>query len=367
MLAVAGLGESLGCDNPKLQFISQGLGVSAFTIGRLRDVYSLAFAVYDVSTEDYQVAPIEKIARTDVALDDCPIGERIGLGRYVASFEVDVGWNTGRYEIRWYYKMSVTDAEKMERYEFDVIGEINTALTGPIYALPSDLATEGFTTETDAFVLSRLILASRYIERVTGRFFEPRYLTLNFSGNGSNKLLLNMPIVAIESVQFETSPYDSSTLEVDADLIRVYNRHLSQGLTMPDDRNNPKLELYYSRGETNRSHILSTLVFPDGQQNIIVNGVFGYTDPNGSMAGGVPDLIRYVCKLLVLRDRYRLANQAAREDAMKRFRIKSEKTRDQSYTLDSLAQTGLMGSITGDADIDNILHSYMRPPLGGGT
>jgi hypothetical protein len=54
-----------------------------------------------------------------------------------------------------------------------------------------------------------------------------------------------------------------------------------------------------------------------------------------------------------------LGHVDAREDAQRRFRITSERTRDQSYTLEALR---LHGAFTGDPEIDNILAAFSRPP-----
>jgi hypothetical protein len=220
--------------------------------------------------------------------------------------------------------------------------------------------------KTDAFLLGRIVLASRYVEKVTGRFFEPRYLGINADGKGGRMLLLDMPIVAIEDVLFETSPFLPSSQTIDPDLIRVYSRHLSQGLTMPDDRNDPKIELFHASEDIAAvaafPFAFTRLIFPFGQQNIIVQGVFGYTDPDGSIQGSTPALICHVTKMLVMREVDKLTDVSKRDDAMKRFRIKSEKTREQSYTLEGLGAAKRYGLFTGDPDIDTILAMFIRPP-----
>jgi hypothetical protein len=87
--------------------------------------------------------------------------------------------------------------------------------------------------------------------------------------------------------------------------------------------------------------------------------VFGYTEPDGSPAGRTPEMIRHATKLLVMRDLPLLASTDQREDAQRRFRLTSERTRDQSYTLEALK---LHGAFTGDPEIDNILVAFVRPP-----
>ena len=156
-------------------------------------------------------------------------------------------------------------------------------------------------------------------------------------------------------------PWD---LAVDPTLYRIYNRHLTQGLLLPDDRDDPKLEFFHGsdlggvRFEPAGALGLASLVWPRGQQNVMVRGVFGYTEPDGSPTGSTPTLIRQVTKLLVMRDLPRLTDLDRREDAQRRWRLTSERTRDQAYTLEALK---LQGAFTGDPEIDNILVAFVRP------
>ena len=67
-------------------------------------------------------------------------------------------------------------------------------------------------------------------------------------------------------------------------------------------------------------------------------------------------------KLLAMRELPLLSDRDRREDAMKRWRLTGETTRDQSYSLQAL---DAMGEFTGDPEVDAILASFQRPPLMG--
>ncbi|MEK9737421.1 MAG: hypothetical protein VW239_08880 [Candidatus Nanopelagicales bacterium] len=100
-----------------------------------------------------------------------------------------------------------------------------------------------------------------------------------------------------------------------------------------------------------------------------MTGVFGYTDPDPDAAntqGKTPDLIKHVCKLIVMRQLPTMAS-GDRFDALNRNRITSEKTRDQSYTLAPYGaqRAGAGAGFTGDPEIESILASFMRPPALG--
>jgi len=359
-------GEVLDTTNPKVTFYGITTGPESFQAGLLTDVDTLEFQVFDISTPAKLVNPVQVYPGSGRAVVNLTT-DKLGTGRYVAAFTVPADEPLGRHEVRFFYKVAAADPERSERCEVEVVEGLSAFQSGPLYAFVADLKDEGVCGKTDAFLLQRINLASRIVERITGRLFAPEYQAINVDGMGSRTLLLEQPIVAIEQVLWETSPYFPSSLEVDANLLRVYSRHLSQGLFQPDDRNNPKLELWASREEllSSSPDVFFDLIFPRGHQNIIVKGVFGYTERNGRACGGVPAPIRHVTKLLVMRELDKLAETAKRDDALKRYRLTSEKTRDQSYTLEALSASRRTGAFTGDPDIDTILASYVRPPRCG--
>jgi hypothetical protein len=357
-------GQASGPANPVLDLFTQVNGV-------LVDVLSLEFQVFDVSTAQkrsrpLQVYPAEPGTRAVVdAAHLVPAGDKLSTGRFVARWTPPVDEAIGTHEIRWFFRLTPTSPEQSFREEFEVLVEV-AGFSGMGYALVSDLRDEGVTVAdaSDARLERVIALASRYIERITARFFEPRAQTLALDGSGGRTLALGHPIIGVESVSIDTSPYSRGDLPIDPSVLRVYNRHLTQGLLLPDDRDNPKIEFLHGsdmlgvRFEAPQIS-LSSFVWPAGTQNITVRGVFGYTEPDGSPTGRTPELIRHVTKLLVTRELPRIADLDRREDVQKRWRLTSERTRDQSYNLEALR---LHGEFTGDPDIDNVLAAFVRPP-----
>lgn len=103
-------------------------------------------------------------------------------------------------------------------------------------------------------------------------------------------------------------------------------------------------------------------VFPRGQGNIVAEGLWGFTEHDGTPEGRTPLAIRRACMLLVLRNLAPLADDASLE-ARSRWRLLEERTRDQSYRLDAPRQVS--AQLTGDPEVDTLLLSYVRPvPLG---
>lgn len=216
------------------------------------------------------------------------------------------------------------------------------------------------------------------IDRYTGRFFEPRDLTITIDGTGSKTLLLGHPIIAIGSIKIGDD--FSTTEEVDLDDVRIYNRHLTENLTEPDDRETPKIEIYeYDAreeqipmlGEDSAFSIFGMGRWPEGDQNVQIVGTFGYTDydPDEEVEEGeapqgmTPLLIQRAAVLMCLRDlRPAYSEGSMREDDMNRSRVTSFRTRDQSITLEKPSMVFGAGSFTGDPEIDRILLEYVRPP-----
>lgn len=358
-----------GCANPALVFY-------AYTNGFLANVVSLEFQIFDISTPARRVVPVQVYPVVDgdrqaVNLDACPTGDRLGTGRYVARWTPLSDEPLGDHRITWFVTRTDDDSEETFSHEFGIVPE-NEPVEPGTYCSITDLRNEGLD-ECDAgdIRLYRAIRkASAFIERITGQFFEPRYMEQRHNGRGSPILLFGVPIIAVESIVVNTFPFDTDpSFTFSNGSIRVYNRHLA-GMSSPDDRENPKIEIY--RGELDyevASAEYTAMRFPKGQQNVIVRGVFGYTDPDGSPAGEVPEDIRHVCALLAIRNITPLADPE-RTAEQQEFRISQERTREQSIAYHSpggRAASMIYGYFTGDPEIDAILAAYMRPPAGGGV
>ncbi len=358
-------GQPSDCAHPALDLFTQ-------VSGMLIDVAVLEVQIFDVSDPGKQLNPLQVHpttagARAPVNVTTlCPSGDKLSTGHFVARWTPPLDAAIGTYEVRWFFRLNAGSPEQTFREEFEVLAAV-AGFSADGYASVSDLRAEGVTSTDapDARIQRLIALASRYIERITARFFDPRVQEFSVDGTGGRTLALGHPIIGVEGVFIDSSPFTPGDLPVDPSVYRVYNRHLTQGLLLPDDRDNPKLEFVHGsdlagvRFESIGGTGLASLVWPRGQQNITVRGVFGYTEPDGSPTGRTPELIRHATKLLVMRDLPLLGSVDQREDAQRRFRLTSERTRDQSYTLEALR---LHGAFTGDPEIDNILVGFVRPP-----
>lgn len=355
---------TVGCSNPLLWFAYQAEG-------QLTDVFELAFQIFrlpgESGAETVQVFPAVEGDRETVSLDDCPTGGRLSIGRYAATWAGDE--IVGNYSIRWFYRPSAGAPEVSFDKRFEIANIVGTA---PVYCGVADLRAECLE-GNDLRLFMAANIASRMIDKITGRSFGARYVKLRFDGVGARAQLFWDPVIAIDRVAIDTEPSSQGDLEVEPDNFRVYNRHLS-GMVQPDDRNDPKIEFVHSLdlyGIDSRARFmplhgisLRSLAFPVGVQNVEVRGLFGYTDPDGSPWGSVPVLIAHAAKMIAAREVGKIGDAECRTAARDNWRITSEKTRDQSV---GYAQPRNWGAWTGDPDIDMILAGYMREPFIGGV
>lgn len=337
--------------------------------GRLIDVFAADYQIFDGTGT--QVFPVSGRQTLNVAAAP-PTGNKIGVGRFVALWTPGAA-TVGAYSILWHFTRVSGGVEESFSEEFELV---STPYRGPNYATVYDLRAEGLLQAalSDALCQKAIATAGRYVEMFTGRTFGPVFKTVDVDGTGGRALQLDEPIVGIDSilVNFITN-FSASDDLIPSDFLKVYNRHLTQNLLNPDDRENPKLEFIHgadlagvSYYENASGYVLHQLVFPPGRQNVRIAGVFGYTDRNptatpGAGAGVVPELLREATKLLVFKNLPNMAS-GGRTDASLQSRIYAESTRDQSYQASA---TWIKGSFTGDSDIDQILANFMRPPQFG--
>lgn len=343
--------------------------VLADSAGYLVDPLSLEVRVTDADG-------VEAFPRTAVLLTDYPTGDRIGRGYYRARDydpQSDLVATAGARIVTWFAVLEAGAAEVSWTTRTERLTAPKPDFGVPYYALISDLRAEGFTTAalSDARAHVLLARASAYIEAFTGRRFvaEPRRILLN--GPGSSILQISEPIIAIDEDETIVGADDAVTslgIEFGRDSVKVYNRHLSQRLRQPDDRQNPKLEVYspiWGSREGHQSRV-SPMAWPRGQQNVRIAGHFGFTEPDGSPMGRTPQLITHAAMLFV-RKEMELIGGGTRSDASATGRIIKEKTRDQEvgYASPGTIAGGKPGSpafgaLTGDPEIDTILMMFRR-------
>jgi hypothetical protein len=351
------VGTDSSCALPALQLLAVD-PVDGF----LKDIDSGTFRIVDS-------AGTEVVAPTAIDILDCPTGMRLGTGRYVAPFVTATP--LGIWFVEWTFKFTPAGADQTFKQEFEVLGSVSNPLAHAYTTVAAMRAAGVKASKIKAGALRDLIvLASAYVDMYTGRFFQPEAKTVQVDGNGARGLLLNEAIIALADISIVLASFEPSDKKVDPDSIRVYNRHLSEGLLDPDDRDNPKVEFFFhstANLPAGSVTFLHDFVWTRGRQNIIVDGVFGFTDPPGPI-GVVPPLIEQATKLLVMRNAPSLLDADKRQDTLNAWRLTELRTRDQQtkWAIPS-GRGAAIGAFTGDPEIDTILARYTRPIQLGAT
>lgn len=367
-------GKSTG-DNPSLDIFTPDKG-------KLKDPVTLEFIIFRAETSAERLVPVPVFpssGRQVVDLTDLPTGAKVGLGHFVAKVDVAndfVAKTAGRHVIRWFFKFDVTEDERVVEDEFDLVLGADFSIRRFSYALLSDLRREGLSVASlpDDRALDLLPEAADAINHATGRFFGVKRIEAKLDGNNARELLLNDVLIALEKLEvINTTLLGASSGIIDPEDLFIYARHLFSGTLDPDDRENPKIsfikrtDLFGLRDPRAASLLFrDRLLFPSGAQNILLDGIWGYTDPDRrkpkNQVGIIPRKIREACIRIVLRDSAPIGDTDAQQ-ALRTGPIKQEKTREQSITYavpDSVVAANSSGFF-GDAQIDKLLAQFRSP------
>lgn len=334
--------------------------------GQMVDLVELSFQIFDQTTDTKRAVPVQIFPTTPGARQPVDlVNERLSLGRYAPTWAAPGGKAAGRYTIRWFWTFVADGPESNARQVFELLD--SEPVSGPRYALVSELRGECSTdAPSEIRMQAAILMASSQVENITGRYFEPRYALQRYDGRGSRAQLLNDPVIGVDSLAIDIQPSMFGEQSIDLNQVRIYNRHLTQRMTNPDDRESPKLEfvhsrdLFQQRDGVDRNYeglSLRSFVFPYGVQNIAAGGVFGYTEFDGTPFGKTPEMVQMVTRLLALRSLP--SDDQCREQIVNGWRVIEERTRDQMIRY---ADPRKFGQWTGDPDIDVILASLIRSP-----
>lgn len=221
------------------------------------------------------------------------------------------------------------------------------------YILPQDLYVDGVSEDEfdELTVEDAILLATQYIERVCGQFFEPREDVRLYDGSGTKRLVFDVPLLRLDSVEWLFTGNNWSNV-YDQNTWRLYSR-------IPQDQHYPKLEIYSARDNIQTSVFG---VFPQGALNIRVGGLWGFVENTGNQATpvyAVPKLIQKACKILAVAWMDTVGDGSLVE-VLRSYGKIEEHTRHHSYKLSEAMSAG---DLTGIPAVDQVLRRYRR--MGG--
>lgn len=344
-------GQASGCGSPVLDLYTT-------VDGERTDAAVVEFIIYELVTNPLvpaQVFPLAGREAVDVAQFCTDGGNRLGLGHYVAKWDVPLDELVGAHAISWWFKLDALGEEFSFVESFDIVPFVGSS-DNSLYTTIAEMRARGVTTTLadDDTLLASIELNSRMIDHFTGQWFYAREMELHLDGRGTFTLHLDIPIVEVTRVAIDYWADDSSTTDINLDDLEIYDRHVRLGMLKPDDRQCPKIVLRQASNTMKRVQPGWGGVFPKGQQNVLIAGTFGYTEPDGS----TPLLIREACRRMVKRDLLAIASSGSGGPSGP---VKREKTREQEVEYADANKSALQGVYTGDPAIDMILVRFRRP------
>lgn len=199
------------------------------------------------------------------------------------------------------------------------------------YITLEDLRAEGIEVAdylNDEYIEGRIALAQKFIETITGRFFEAKAgHQLLLDGTGHSVLFLPIPPVnstdAITEVKISDETLESEYYQYP---LRV----------IPDDRFNPRL-------------IKLSGAWPKGSFNISITGKFGFVESDES----TPILIQDLCKRIAVWGLPPMGDKSS----MRESQLIEEQLGDYRYRLSDAAQRG---GFFGNPKIDNLIAMFKK-------
>jgi len=205
-----------------------------------------------------------------------------------------------------------------------------------MYASVADLRAEGVTPEmaSDERLAGALSEATSIIDRVTGWFFEPRPLTLEMDGRGTPSIEPPVPPIRIERLSVGGATFSADEFDFEGTPAQPW-------FVAP------------------RLWLRGGMCFPRSLGVVVADGLWGYTEEDGSATGRTPFAIRRAAMILAITLVPKLGEGDGGVEVRNRWRIVEESTRDQSYRLAPL--NGVVEPLTGDPEVDHLIARYRRP------
>lgn len=324
--------------------------------GQLIDPYEVKFQIRNsAGTKIFPEAPSTWEVLTDTS------GE-LGTGRYYAydAADTDSPWTPssslppGAYTIEWRWTETSGGTEYRWLQKFRVESSAYAGISYATYISPGEIRDEGITaSDLSNSRLERLIeQVQNYIEQMTRNVFRPVYMEYVLDGAHNDRVFLSHPIIGIDELKANgnTSAISSSSFAV------AYERvdQLHKVVSSPDRRRNPWLRF---RGATDiYSGVQSR--FRKGASNIVVTGVFGFLESDGSC----PPLIRDAALRLVSLNAPKLpVGSANHGNHGAPINYETVDRHTISYSVQHSASARTLLALAGAREVEEVLTMYRAP------
>ncbi len=215
----------------------------------------------------------------------------------------------------------------------------------------------GITTShaTDAVLTRTLLSMQAWVEDICGQWFDPRPRMYLVPGQGSSRLLLDVPIIALEELYIGD---DTSALTSDQ-----YGAFTSR--SFPDERHNPRIELRTAWRSGTRLFSRSPGYFEKGAESNRVVATLGFLEPDGFPPIRIENAIVALAKRT-------LVNPGSLEGIQGPLKRLTVDRATEEYASGFAAPRGLsmLAYMAGDMETLATLQFYrrrMRPAIIGGS
>ena len=231
------------------------------------------------------------------------------------------------------------------------------------YITVEDLRDEDISTSELSDDRAELLITywSKWIDLMTGQFFDAREDTIYLDGDGSRLLQLPVPIIECDALYMN----DNFTTAIDSSYYALYN---SRG-PVQDDRQNPRIKL--KMGGTSIFTASSSGLFEIGDRNQKVVGTFGFVESgmlhiDGEEPGDpgtdvyiTPDPVKKAVKILVNITKDYMSDDDIEQ--LKVGRLVEEVTDRHRATYSDTYDRLSAWNPTGITEVDLVIRQYRRP------
>lgn len=330
----------------------------------MTDAYEVGYQIWDWSA-GLPGSVVFPTPGDDSVWEDVTSGNgNFSVGSYYAYDNTGaVGWTPGLAEpvgshlIKWRWKISAASPYQSDQESFEVLVQ-SAGSSADTYISVTDVRNEGILEAdvSDEQVLAYIETWQQFLNQACRQFFVPKDITFYLDGNDADTLFLNIPIIQIEYLKI-----NGSTEALDTNYYRAYASR-----DYPDDRRNPRIKLVpqdHYNDIFSRPIYNGPMKFRKGYQNQEIKGIFGFTEPDGS----VPRLVKRALLKLVVEKLtnpvYPLGIGSSLLSVMPTGEVIREETdgHEIEYSAGFSSRAAGLSGVTKDNEILDIIKMYQAP------